>query len=158
MSRAGSRRSHDEGYSLVELLATLALLALIAVLASTPVFKGQTAAEERGAISHLANVLRQARERAITATHDVRFVLDLDRRTFSVEGTQLAGTLPAESAVSFRTALNHVISERRGAISFSPDGSSSGATITLGLRGRTWQVTVNWLTGRVTSREEVQDE
>jgi general secretion pathway protein H len=47
------------------------------------------------------------------------------------------------------TAQTEAVSERKGAIRFYPDGSSTGGRITVASGERKYLVDVDWLTGRV---------
>lgn len=151
MSGAGRSAAASDGYSLTELLAVLALMALIVSLASTSLPAGLSGTQTRQAVSKLADTLRQGRERAISGASQVRFVLDVQDRRFELSGTATGGDLPKDCTLTLRTATNEVINDRIGSISFYPDGSSSGGGITLQSKGQVWEVTVGWLTGRVTT-------
>jgi pyruvate,orthophosphate dikinase len=55
--------------------------------------------------------------------------------------------------VAFLTAAEEVSRERRGAIRFFPDGSATGGGIRLTQNGRSYLVSVHWLTGQVSLAE-----
>ena len=59
-------------------------------------------------------------------------------------------SLPRELELKLYTAQQEVASERKGAIRFYPDGSSTGGRITVASGERKFLVDVDWLTGRVT--------
>lgn len=154
MSQAG-RTSSDEGTSLVELVAVLATLALLATLAVGTLTAGRAGADARAAVGNLADILRQARERAVSTTSSVRLTIDVDTLSYAVPRTALAGQLPKGSTLTFRTALSQVASERRGSIRFYSDGTSSGGFLTLEVNGQVWDIRVNWLTGQVATSRKV---
>jgi general secretion pathway protein H len=147
-------------------VALVVLAFALSIVASRGPMRSRTL-EARLAASQMAEQLRLARAQAIATDRPVSFVLDLAARRWRVgaaaphrvaEGTTLSmlsvgqpegqgGGAAAGSAPGLAPA------RREGAISFAPDGSSSGGRIELADGGRRMQVTVDWLTGRVSVAE-----
>ncbi len=134
----GPEGGGSAGFTLIEMIVVIAVMAMIAglVMIRQPWHSaGLTMqATERAFIS----ALRLARSRAIAQDRIVPVVTG--SAGFAIDGGALL-TLPN----------NEVMSDSR--FVFMPDGGSSGATIILGSKTHRIAVTVNWLNGRIRSRE-----
>ena len=104
----------------------------------------------KAAARTLASGLRQAQTTAMATRRDATLTLDLDAREFQVSGTEGTRALPSQLELKLYTAQTEAVSERKGAIRFYPDGSSTGGRITVASGERKYLVDVDWLTGRVT--------
>jgi general secretion pathway protein H len=132
-----TRRNHA-GFTLLEMVVTIAVMAMIAglVLARQPLHSIGLNAD--ATVRALTNGLRLARSRAIAQDRPVAVVTAATG--FSVDGGA-PWMLPAQEALSATQVV------------FTPDGGSTGGTILLAAGQRQIAVEVNWLTGRVRSRE-----
>jgi general secretion pathway protein H len=151
-------------------VALVVLAFALSIVASRGPMRSRTL-EARLAASQMAEQLRLARAQAIATDRPVSFVLDLAARRWRVgaaaphrvaEGTTLSmlsvGQPEGQAAgrgggAAAGSAPGLAPARREGAISFAPDGSSSGGRIELADGGRRMQVTVDWLTGRVSVAE-----
>ena len=79
--------------------------------------------------------------------------LDLERRSMEVDGGRRPRPLPQRLDLKLYTAQSEIVDDKRGAIRFYPDGSSTGGRVTLASGTRAFLVDVDWLTGRVTIKE-----
>jgi general secretion pathway protein H len=136
------------GFTLIEILVTLAILSLALVLIAgykPPWSRGlgidATAAE-------LATSLRLARSEAILANRPVAFDLDLIDHRYRV-GSGVPRLLPADLSLKLLTVSGEARNQGEGDIRFNPDGSSTGGRISLTDGRRSIGVGVDWLTGRV---------
>jgi general secretion pathway protein H len=143
----------SRGFTLVELLVVLAVMALVLMVAGPMVSNALPGAQLKTAARDLAAGLRYTRNRAISTNRSTAFLLDTEARRYRVEGEPEVRTLPAEFAVSILTARSELEDARTGRIRFFPDGSSTGGEITLSNGARTYRVTVDWLMGRIRTRE-----
>ena len=109
--------------------------------------------EVKAAARTLAAGLRQAQTMAMATRRDSALTVDLDSREFTVSGDSAIRQLPKALDLKLYTAQSEVTSERRGAIRFYPDGSSTGGRITVSTGERRYLVDVDWLTGRVSIGE-----
>ena len=146
----GRARSHRiDGVTLLELLVVLSLMALIAAMA-VPYFSGGVSTSElRGAAREVAAGLRYARSGAVASRQETRLVLDLEQRSFRVDGDQRSHALPKAVELKLFTAQRDLIDAKSGAIRFFPDGGSNGGRVTIAAGERKYEVDVDWLTGRV---------
>ena len=101
----------------------------------------------RLASGSVAQALRLARTRAIASNQGVSVVFDTRAGTVQV-GPAPPRSLPPGLAMAV-TATADQSSGLRAAIRFLPDGSSTGGRVELAGNGRSVQVGVDWLTGRV---------
>ncbi len=143
----------SRGFTLVELLVVLAVLALVLVVAGPMVSNALPGAHLKTAARDLAAGLRYARSRAITTNRSTALLLDTETRRYRVDGEPEVRTLPTAFSVSLQTARSELADAHTGRIRFFPDGSSTGGEIELSDGTRTYRVTVDWLMGRIRTRE-----
>lgn len=142
------------GFTLLEMVLVLVLVAGSYALIARFAGGGVSGSELKSAARAVAAGLRDARGTAIARQEPTALVLDLEKRTFAVEGQSRARALPQKLELRLYTAQSEIVDDRRGAIRFYPDGSSTGGRLTLGGAGDSkLLVDVDWLTGRVTIRD-----
>jgi general secretion pathway protein H len=146
--RARHRHGCEAGFTLVEILVTLAVLgfALALIVGYKPPWSSTLGL--RGAAAELAAGLREARSEAILRNRPIRLDIDLAGRRYQV-GSGPVRQLPAELSLSLLTVNGEQRDARTGVIRFNPDGSSTGGRISIGDGKRAITVGVDWLTGRV---------
>lgn len=139
----------SRGYTLMEVLVTLAIIGL--VLAAVPLMVGgsRQGAETRAAVIEVASALRQARGRAVAGFRSEVFVLDTERHFYRVGADGPEISLPEDLALSLYTARSEQQDEGVGRIRFFPDGSATGGRVTLVRDDRQYVVAVDWLTGSI---------
>lgn len=137
------------GFTLLELLVVLAIAALL--LAATPplISSAIPGIELKASARRVTAGLRLAREEAIRSGRDVAFTLDLEAKTFKVDGPFRETKLPKGLKLKLEAAETEMLNDQTGAVRFYPDGSSTGGRIVLALEDRGYQVGVQWLTGHV---------
>ena len=144
----------ESGFTLLEIIVVLAIGAVIlAVVLSGPLLGKASAADLKAAARTLAASLRHAQTMAMATRRDSALTIDVESREFTVAGDSTVRQLPQALEVKLYTAQSEVTSERRGAIRFYPDGSSTGGRITVASGPRKYLVDVDWLTGRVSINE-----
>lgn len=142
------------GFTLLEVLLVLVLAAGGYAMALRLSGGGVSGAQLKSAARAVASGLRDARGTAIARQEPTALVLDLENRRIEVEGRGRARTLPERLSLKLYTAQSEIVDEKRGAIRFYPDGSSTGGRVTLRGAGESQLlVDVDWLTGRVTIRD-----
>jgi general secretion pathway protein H len=143
----------QRGFTLLEVMLVMAIAAIIyAVLLSMP-FGKASAADLKAAARSLASGLRTAQTTAITTRRDAVLTIDLESREYTATGERETHKLRDGLDLKLYTAQTEVSSEKRGAIRFYPDGSSTGGRITVSSGERKYLVDVDWLTGRVSIGE-----
>ena len=139
----------QQGFTLIEIVLVMALaVAIYAVLLLIP-SRGGSIGDLKASARVLASGLRQAQSTAMATKRDAVLTLDVEAREFVMPGDTSARKLPDGIDLKLYTAQSEVSSDRKGAIRFYPDGSSTGGRITLSTGERKYLVNVEWLTGRV---------
>ena len=85
----------------------------------------------------------------MVSRRDAVLTLDVEARQYVLAGETEPKALPKDIELKLFTAQSEIQSEKKGAIRFYPDGSSTGGRITVKAGERQYLVDVDWLTGRV---------
>lgn len=138
------------GFTLLEMIIVLVILGLVVgmVASSGPVRSHKL--EVRGIVASVSEALRGARGRAIAANRPVLVAVNGERRGIAVEGgptIEVPAGLDLEAAVGAAGRPE----KRLVGFRFAPDGSSTGARILFADGDRRIQISVDWLTGRVST-------
>ena len=145
-------RHHSAGFTLVELLVVLAMIALLVALARPMYSAAVPGARVRGEILDLAMSLRQSRNRAISSGKIIAVEFDTEQARYAI-GPHIV-VLPGSTRLfAQQRGINPIqaISTDDPIIrlEFHPDGSSTGASVELRNASASWQLDVDWLTGRI---------
>lgn len=132
----------------MRLLSILMIVAL-AGFCATRYLVNQDAAVLESAARSLGAGLRLARNRALNDNRPATFLLDTVKRVFRVPGERRQHLLPSGITIASHTMRAERLDERRGAIRFFPDGTSTGGRIALYTDRMRYLVSVDWLTGEV---------
>ena len=143
------RPKRATGFTLLEVILVLVIGVAAYSLILTVPMRGSSSADLKAAARTLAAGLRQAQTMAMSTRRDSALTVDVESREFTVAGDSTIRQLPKDLEIKLYTAQTEVTSERRGAIRFYPDGSSTGGRITVATGERKYLVDVDWLTGRV---------
>jgi len=146
MRRLRPRPRRRAGFTMLESLVVLALVALLAGMSSQLLRPPSARLRLESAARAFCATLRATRARAIAANGEAAVVVDLFSKTYAspVGGV---GQLPADASLTLDVASTQRLSERAGAITFFPDGASTGGDVTLQLPEARATIAVNWLTG-----------
>ena len=148
-SGAPGRSLVSPGFTLLELMVVLAIAAVLLTITPPLITAAIPGIELKSSARRVMSGLRLAREVAIRNGRDIAFTLDVEARTFAVDGGFRNGRLPEDLELKLEAAETEMLNDHTGAIRFYPDGSSTGGRIILALEDRGYQVGVQWLTGRV---------
>ena len=146
-SRVTTLPARARGFSLVEVLAVVALTALLVGIVGTSLYRSLDGVKVRQAGKDLVTALRYTRGQAIVAREEKTLDVNVEERTIQAPGREPV-ELPDCVEVTLKTAAFDL--ERSvGRVRFFPDGSSTGAQITLTAGQRSWLISVGWLTGEI---------
>lgn len=146
-SELGAGEARERGFTLLEMIVVLAVLSLVAGLVLSRGPQHSSALDMRLATATVSSTLRGARTRAIARNTPVGVLFDTQAGTMKVADERWRN-LPRGIAVGVTVAAGQGLT-----ILFLPDGSSTGGRVELAGEGRTAQVGVDWLTGRVSVAE-----
>ena len=135
------------GFTLVELLVVLAILALVMAVIPPFLAGGQARAELSSSAREIASALHETRSLAIREGRSETFVVDGTAGAFRAAGGAPERRVPAGLRLSLLTLANKRLDV--GVIRFFGDGSSTGGSVSILQGERRSDVTVDWLTGRV---------
>ncbi|MEM9533701.1 MAG: GspH/FimT family protein [Pseudomonadota bacterium] len=146
-----SRARPQTGFSLIELLVVLVLAGLLASLVGGSVIRNLDGVKTRQAGKNLVTALRYTRGQAIVKREEQTLEVNIEDRSFRAPSKD-AVVLPDGVDVTLKTAAFD-LEGTVGKVRFFPDGSSTGAQITLSAGRRSWLISVGWLTGEIDLRE-----
>lgn len=141
------------GFTLVELLVVLALVGMLVTLVPLAFERLRESAQYRDAVRAVLTDIRQARSRAQSEGREIRFGMDLARRTYGLEG-QPPRVLPEPLQLRATVASVEIARDRSMSIRFLPGGGATGGSIDI-LRpgGAGTRLTVDWLSGTVSQAQ-----
>ena len=137
-----------DGFTLIELVVTLAILgfSLVLVTGYRPPWSGALSLD--GTAGRIAAELRLARSEAIVGNRPVAFNVDIVGHRYRI-GAGASRRLPGDFSIELLTIAGERQGANTGDIRFNPDGSSTGGRIVLADGRRRVAIGVDWLTGRV---------
>jgi general secretion pathway protein H len=145
-----SQSTAPAGFTLIELLVVMTILGLALALVSERGPMRSATLDSKAAMAGLAGGLREARSQAIALNQPVAVTLDIAAHDWRI-GDLPPHSLPPTLAISLVTTKAAVRDAQNGGIVFEPDGSSTGGRIELSDDRRKLAITVDWLTGNVTT-------
>lgn len=137
-----------KGFTLLELLVAL-VIASLAISIVVPRFAALIPGVEiRGETQKVSALLRLARSRAIATGEVVVLARIKDPLALEMSNEDSLYTWP--SSIDLEISGSQQTVDAAQEIAFYPNGSSSGGTVTLNSASRSYQLSVDWLSGRVT--------
>jgi general secretion pathway protein H len=150
----GRRAEVAAGFTLLELIVTMALLAVALAVVTPSIGRGTESLRARAEVAGFAATLRHAREQAITSQRSRRVLVDRQAHRVSI-------VTPPEGAQDHEIAETRTFSsglivdaQQTDAVIFDARGGASGGDFKLTSGGIVYRVTVDRLTGRVRSVRE----
>lgn len=131
-------------------MVVIAIMALVASVAPFAFNRLQASVEYRDTVRAVLTDMRSARYLARSSGKQTRFVMDLEGRSFGLEGGKIR-SVPKELVMRAIAAAQETDSQNRYlAISFLPQGGATGGSLDL-IRpsGSGVRLRVDWFSGRV---------
>ncbi len=142
-ARAKGRRA---GFTLLEALVVMALIGLAAGMASQLLRPPSARLRLETAMRTFCSTLRATRARAIATNSEASVIVDLLGKTYA-SPVGAPGAFPADASITLDVATTQQVTARSGAITFFPDGGSTGGDMILQTPEARARIGVNWLTG-----------
>jgi general secretion pathway protein H len=139
-----SAKSGCGGFTLIEIIVVLAILGVAAGIVVGFLPKRSGGLEVATAANQVAGILRMARGRAIAESRTIRIAAAADGHGVLVDG--IDRRIMATAVLSMAGPPE---------IRFAADGSASGGGILVRVDNRLRGVRVDWLTGRVSTTDDV---
>ena len=144
-------RMHD-GFTLLELIIVLALMVVILGL-STAFFSGALPSAKLNGLSRdFSTAIRQARAVALNRGERQTLVVDLDMRTYGLEG-YTPRAIPPEIAVWIVDPSQGEIHRGRYVLIFHSTGGIEGGTILLASKKKTVAIEIDPIVGSIVVRQ-----
>jgi general secretion pathway protein H len=161
------RRASTGGFTLLELLVVLALVGFLMSLVPSLISAAVPGVKLRVESRDLAVSLRKSRNTAIASGVQVDVTINNDPPQYYIDQKE-PHELPAAISVVARDIMDlqygyaplqsEQITNDNFRVRFYPDGSSSGALITLRHEMKAYTVTVDWLLGGVSMTSGLPDD
>jgi len=139
----------ERGFTLLEMVCVIALVAMVAAVLLPLVPRNTSRARLQGYAIEAASLLKADRNVAIRRGTEVSTLVDATSRAIRSGATAQFIRIPDD--VRFEALLPQSCRQRAAlsTISFFADGMSCGGAIALTRLDSSYEIRVNWLTGRV---------
>lgn len=146
--------SNSEGFTLLELLIVFAIMLLVSAVVLPQFARSIDQFQLQKSAREMAAVLREARNIAVSRAQEITFSLNADDSSYAITSRDKRYELPRGVAIGYEAtgALPTIVGTSADAadrIVFHPDGSASGARLSLSIGGRSYRIAVDWMTGNV---------
>jgi general secretion pathway protein H len=142
-------KASQYGFTLLEMVCVIALIAMLAAVLMPALARHTSRAQLQAYALQVATLLKMDRDIAIRRRADISTSVDAPSRAIHSGATAEALRIPED--VRFDALLPKTCRRRAAlsTISFFADGMSCGGAIALTRLDRTYEIRVNWLTGRI---------
>lgn len=145
-------RTDEAGFSLVEVLVSLAVLAIAVSIVGFSLSNFSAKARERQVVDSLVNDLRTARRVALQTGRPHPVIFDVDNRSFHRHKGEVH-RLPEGMEFQILSAGEAVSATGQPAIVFLPNGANTGGRIDLQGATGIRSIRTDWLTGEIVISE-----
>jgi len=149
----GEAIARARGFTLLELIVTMAIVAVVVGLTIPTIGRSTEAIRVRAEAAGFSALLRHARERAIVSQKAQAVVVDVAAHRISVRAGGPEGEVRETRALPERLTVE-ASPPPALTVRFEPQGGSSGGDFRLTSGAVTYRVTVDALTGRVRSSRQ----
>jgi len=140
--------ARERGFTLIELMVVFAIMALVMAVAPVAYDRMRSSAQYREVVRGVLAEMKMARQQALLSGREAVFSMNLQDRTYGLDGAP-ERLIPAAVSVRATVAASEV-SEGSFAIRFLPSGGSSGGSVDVARpSGDGVRLRVDWFSGRV---------
>jgi general secretion pathway protein H len=143
------KSASQRGFTLLEMVCVIALVAMLAAVLMPALARHTSRAQLQAYALQAATLLKMDRDIAIRRRADISTLVDAPARAIRSGATAQALRIPED--VRFDALLPSTCRQHAAlsTISFFADGMSCGGAIALTRLDQTYEIRVNWLTGRI---------
>ena len=134
------------GFTLLEIIVVLFLITLILGLSGVFVAGFLPSAKVKATGREMTAMIRHARSVAHMKMEKQAVVIDLDNRTYGIEGNEIK-YLPVETAVSIRDPIAGDVIQGKYVIVLPPTGGMGGCIISLARKKQVIRIKLDPITG-----------
>lgn len=142
----------EQGFSLVELLVVLTIVSILVSSISYVMLKKQETLKTL--TTNIVHNLHIVQQKAIRDEKQYQIQIDLGNNelTFFDESVDL----PADVSLTVRTAENQLLENNVVGMTFYPDASSSGGVITFETDSEIFEISVIWISGKISIQHQAK--
>jgi general secretion pathway protein H len=144
----------NRGFTLIELTIVLIIMVIGFAVIGTNISSGNKSAQLKAAARDLGSAFRYARGQALISRKEVAVAIDLSENSYKITSRDKTYHFSPEIELTLVIAQDEFKQGEVGHIRFYADGSSSGGRVTMEWGDLLQVIDVNWLTGKVESRDE----
>jgi general secretion pathway protein H len=141
-----------KGFTLLEIIIVLFLVTLIMGLSAVFFSNFLPSVKFNAAGREMSAMIRHARSLARMNTESQTFVIDLDNKTYGIEGLATKH-IPQDALIKIIDPFSGEILQGKYSIVFNPAGSMGGGTIILSIRKKTLRIDIDPIMGAVLNME-----
>ena len=142
-------RTREAGFSLLEVVCTLAILGMLAAIAAPRLPRDTSRAHLEAYAAKVAALLKADRYAAIRRRVPIATEVNAPARIVRSGATGQFVVIPSDVVVDSHLAARCQDHQREASIRFLASGMSCGGVIVLRRSGFGYEVRVNWLTGGI---------
>jgi len=146
-------KRNPQGFTLLEIIIVLFLMTLILSLSAVFFANFIPSVKFNAAGREIPAMIRHARSLARMNMESKTFVIDLDKKTYGIEGLA-ANQIPPDYAIKIIDPSAGEINHGKYSIMFKPTGGTGGGTIILSMRKKVIFIDIDPITGAALNREE----
>ena len=147
-----SNPNSPRGFSLTELLVVLTIVSILVGSISYLTINRQETLNT--VTTQIVQNLRMIQQQAIR--NDQPYQIEINLANNSLHFADQVIELSGDVSVTVRTAENQLIDRNIAGMTFYPDASSSGGVITLETDEEIYEISVIWISGKITTRHRAK--
>ena len=153
ISRTGVAKVNvKKGFSLVELLVVLTIMSILVGSISFLMFNREETLKVL--TSKIVQNMRLVQQRAVRENKSYQIEIDFSNNSFYFIDEVIK--LSKDTSITIRTAENQQIEKDLVAVTFYADSSTSGGVLTLETDAEVFEITMTWISGKISTKHHVK--